>query len=133
MLIEYDNWFWLISNCLEVQSLKLKLFFLEMTSPNYLILDLAYNWRCFGGYFSVGFDGRFFSSSDYRRRFLTKYLQEFHKHERIELSAEEFESELEDLFHRVSVAAIRELLERCVIAHVFEVTDVSILLEMIAV
>lgn len=94
-----------------------------MVMPNYTILDLAYNWGCFGGHLLVDFDGSFFPSSDYRRRFLKKYLQEYNRAEQIELSEEEFSSELEDLFHRVSLAATGHVLKWCMFGYVFEVND----------
>lgn len=94
--------------------------------PNYVIFDLAYHWGCFGGHLLVDFEGSHFPSSDYRRRFLRRYLQESHKAEQIELSKEEFDCELEDLFHRVSLAAVGHVLKWCIFAHVFEVEkDVS--------
>lgn len=100
--------------------------FIELTAPNYVILDLAYNWQSFCGHFFVDVDGSHFPSSDYRRRFLKRYLQEFNNAEQIKLSEEEFNCELEDLFHRVSLAAVGHLLKWCIFAHVFEIEqDVS--------
>ena len=52
----------------------------------------------------VDFEEKYYPSSDYRRRFLERYLREFNKIEGIELSDEEFTAELDDLFHRVSLA-----------------------------
>lgn len=96
-----------------------------MTGPNYQIFDLAYNFGCFGGHLLVDFDDTYFPNSDYRRRFLRKYLQEYHKAEQIELSEEEFNSELENLFHRVSLAAIGHLLKWCIYGPVFDKSGVS--------
>lgn len=72
------------------------------------------------------YDGSLFPSDEYRRRFLRRYLQEFNKAEQIELSAEEFDSQLEDLFHRVSLAAMGYVLRSVIFCQVIEVEkDVS--------
>ena len=71
----------------------------------------------------VNIDEKFFPSSEYRRRFLTKYLREFNKIQKIELSDEEFAAELDDLFHRVSLASALHILRWCVFAFLFDVNE----------
>ena len=71
----------------------------------------------------VDFDEKYFPSDDYKKRFLKRYLEEYHKIEGIELSEGEFAIELDDLFHRVSLVIMAHILKWCIFAHVYDVNE----------
>ena len=68
-------------------------------------------FSCYAGHFLYTYDQKLFPNEDYRRRFLRVYLDEFYKLNELDSSSEQFEIELEDLFHKVNLAALRNIVD----------------------
>ena len=65
----------------------------------------------FPGHFLYQHNKDLFPNEDYRRRFVRKYLEEFYKLNKLDAKSEEFEAELEDLFHKMNLTAVLTMIK----------------------
>ena len=61
---------------------------------------------CFPGHFLYEWNREHFPNEQYCRCFLRTYLEEFYTLNGLDASSEEFEIELEDLFHKVNLIVV---------------------------
>lgn len=88
------------------QSRQLQFIDLEMSMANRAECDLGYLFGCYQGHFLYSHNKDLFPNEAYRRRFLRTYLNEFYKLNGLDTESKEFESELEDLFHKSNLTSV---------------------------
>ena len=79
--------------------------------PNPAEFDLGYLFKAYPGHFLFGYNKNLFPNEAYRRRFLRVYLQEYYRLNDLNTETGEFETELEDLFHKANLISILQLIK----------------------
>ena len=79
--------------------------------PNPAEFDLGYLFKAYPGHFLFGYNKNLFPNEAYRRRFLRVYLQEYYRLNDLNTETDEFETELEDLFHKANLISILQLIK----------------------
>lgn len=92
------------------QARKLSFIDMEMTMPNYDIMELGQLFACFTGHFLYSFEKDFFPSENYRKRFLRLYLEERNRLNNIQLKSEQFEEELSKIIIQTNLTSLYHIL-----------------------
>lgn len=82
----------------------------EMAMLNYPPLEFGYLFMCFTGYFLYGFQPELFPDQDYRLKFIRSYLKERNRLERKLVLGEDFEKQVEWLYHTSNLSALHNFL-----------------------